>query len=181
MIGARNSLEKIEEYSPRQLTVSPQVNYHRVNALAATHMTLVDIKNHIFTHLMTESTFSLGDDVTSVKLNKEDLTEVVAQHKIALFKTALTDLVRAGILAEVETVPGLYVLTQPLNSYSQNVTLSAMTAEMVVDLVNGFGEALSDEEGPPYVANKMGITGEDIARLCHICHMVLDEGSGGPP
>mgnify|MGYP001595564102 CR=1 FL=1 len=143
-------------------------------------MTLVDIKNHIFSHLLTESTFSLSDDISAIKIPKDELTEVVAQHKVALFKTALTDLTKIGLVAEVEGVPGLYVLTQPLHGYVQNVQLSAMTAEMVGDLVNGFGDAMADEEGNPYVTNKLALTGDDIARLCHICHMILDEGSGPP-
>jgi hypothetical protein len=144
-------------------------------------MTLVDIKNHIFSHLMTESTFSLSDDVTTVKITKEDLTEVVAHHKVALFKTALTDMVKSGVLVEVETVPGLYVLTQPLNTYTQQVSISSITAEMVGDLINGFSEAMAGDDEDSYVCNKMNITGEDVARLCHICHMILDEGPSSPP
>lgn len=146
-------------------------------------LTLVDIKNHIFSHLMTESTFSLNDDIASIKLPKDELTETVAQYKTGLFKTALTDLVRLGILAEVEAAGGggIYVLTQPLNSYTQTVTLAPMTAEMVGDLVNGFSDMLSENDnGDGYRANKMNITGEDIARLCHICHMILDEGPSEP-
>lgn len=144
-------------------------------------MTLVDIKNHIFSHLMTDATFSLADDVSSIKMRKDEVTEVVAQHKVALFKTALTDLAKAGIIVEVEGVPGLYVLTQPLNTYTQQLTVSSMTAEMVADIVNGFSEAISEDEETPYLCNKMGLTGDDIARLCHICHVLLDEGPGAPP
>jgi hypothetical protein len=144
-------------------------------------MTLVDIKNYIFSHLMTESTFSLSDDVVPIKLTKDEATQIVIQHKIALFKTALSDMVKAGILADVEGVPGLYVLTQPLNTYTQQVTMNSMTAEMVADLVNGFSEALLREGEEPYVCNKMNISGDDVARLCHICHTILDEGPSEPP
>lgn len=140
-------------------------------------MTLVDIKNHIFTHLLTESTFSLADDISPIKFSKEELTETVSQHKVGLFKTALTEMVRNGVVAEIEGSPGVYVLTQPLNSYSQTVILPPIVAEMVGDLVNGFSNAISDDEGGErYTVNKMQITGEDIGRLCHICHMILDEG-----
>ena len=141
-------------------------------------MTLVDIKNHIFTHLLTESTFSLADDISPIKFSKEELTETVSQHKVGLFKTALTELIRNGIVAEIEGSPGVYVLTQPLNSYSQTVILPPIVAEMVGDLVNGFSNAMSDgdEDSEHYTVNKMQITGEDIGRLCHICHMILDEG-----
>ena len=140
-------------------------------------MTLVDIKNHIFTHLLTESTFSLSDDIASIKFSKEELTETVVQHKVGLFRTALSDLVKQGVVSEIEGSPGIYVLTQPLNSYSQTVILSPIVAEMVGDLVNGFSDALNGgDERDGYIVNKMQITGEDIGRLCHMCHMILDEG-----
>lgn len=140
-------------------------------------MTLIEIKNYIFTHLMTESTFSLADDIASIKFAKDELTETFVQHKVGIFKTALSDLAKQGIISEIEGSPGVYILAQPLNSYSQTVILPPIVAEMVGDLVDGFADALSGEdEGDHYTVNKMQITGDDIGRLCHICHMILDEG-----
>jgi len=142
-------------------------------------MTLLDIKNHLFSHFLSESTFSLQDDVATLKLPKQDVTEILTTHKAALVKLALEDMTKQGICAEA--APGLYILTQPLNSYSQSVTLNPMVIEMVTDLVNGFGEALEDpnSESEPYVANKLAISADDIARLCHICHVLLDENGDG--
>ena len=138
-------------------------------------LTLVDIKNHVFSHFMAEPTFNVAEDVAAIKLPKDDITETVEHNKVALFKTALQELARNGIVAEVTGTDGnVYILTQPLNTYTQQVVISPMVAEMVGDLVNGFSEALDDEGGDKYVANKMNISGEDVARLCHICHMLLN-------
>lgn len=142
-------------------------------------LTLVDIKNHLFSHFLTESTFSLADDVASLKFAKQDTTEALNTHRSTFVKAGLDDMVKQGILVEASS--GLYLLTQPLTGYSQSVTLDPMTIEMITDLVNGFGEALQGEGEEVYTVNKMAITAMDVARVCHLCHVLLDESAGPPP
>lgn len=139
-------------------------------------MTIVDIKNALFTHLFTSNTFSLADDVASLGLNDKELGETLAQHKVGLVRAALEDMAHAGILVPI--AEGVYVLTQPLNAFSQQVVISPLAAEMVADMVNGWHAGL---DGPPYTANKMTITTYDIETLCHYLHFMLDEDTQPDP
>lgn len=141
-------------------------------------MTLVDVKNALFSHFMTESVFSLADDVAAIKLDRGDLPESLTAHRTSLFKAALDEFVRAGILAEVS--PGLYLLTQPIDQCSQQVVLSPLAAEMIADLVNGFSESLGDDTFEAH-CSKMAITSQDIERVCQLCHFLLDESHGQGP
>lgn len=137
-------------------------------------MTLFDLKNILFSHFLTESIFNLEEDVAALKLPPNDNTEVMETHKRALFKAALDDMGRQNMV--VETTPGLYILTQSLSAYSQTVVLDAITIEMLTDLVNGMGQVLEESNagGDHYTASKLNITGDDVRRLCHICHVLLD-------
>lgn len=144
-------------------------------------LTLIDVKNHLFSHFITESTFSVADDLASIKLPEDELTETLTTHKAAIFKTALKELAANGIITEVEgTSGGVYVLMQPITSYPQTVTISPIVAEMVGDLVNEFSDEIdgSNDEGFKYVCNKMNLSNEDIARLCQLCHMLLNGPKG---
>ena len=133
-------------------------------------ITLIDIKNALFSHFITETVFNIKEDCAAIGLSDKDLGESLVGLRESLFKAALDDFVRLGITAELS--PGVYILTQPVNTFSQPVNLSPMAAEMIADLVNGFGEGT---EGSQYVVNKLGITSFDIERLCHFCHFLIDE------
>ncbi len=132
-------------------------------------MTLVDIKNALFSHFLTETTFNLKEDISSIQLDTSGLDEAFLTHKETLFAAALDDYVKSGVLILV--ADGLYLLTQPINTFNQSVVLSPIAAEMVADLVNIFAE----DEG--YTANKMALTSDDISTLCHFCHALLDDDS----
>ena len=132
-------------------------------------MTLVDIENILFSHFLTESTFDLNEDLPAIVLDPKQVGENILNHKFTLFKAALDDLGRKGIVLEID--PGLYFLIQPLTSFTQTLSLSPMAAEMVADLLYEVG---TNGNNRPYVANKLAITSDDISTLCHICHMLLD-------
>jgi len=132
-------------------------------------VTLVDIKNALFSHFLTETTFNLKEDADSIQLDINDIDKAFLDNKDKLFIAALDDYIKSGVLVEVSS--GLYMLTQPINSFNQSVILSPITSEMVADLVNLF----SKDEG--YVANKMALTSDDITMLCHFCHSLLDESN----
>lgn len=138
-------------------------------------MTILDLKNILFSHFLTESTFNLDEDVAPLKLPPGSNTESIEANKRVLFKAALDDMVKQNMV--LEAAPGLYILTQSLSAYSQTIVLDAMTLEMLTDLVNGMGEVLEDSNagGDPYVVNKLNVTGDDVRRLCHICHVLLED------
>ncbi len=141
-------------------------------------MTLVDIKNILFSHFLTETTFSLKDDLAPIKLEGKKIDEVVVANKEALFRAGLDDFVRTGVL--VKATDDLYILTQPIDSFSQTITLAPIVAEMVGDLINDVGQELGMTN---HLANKLSITSDDIGAICQICHVLLDENfstEGGP-
>ena len=146
-------------------------------------VTLVDIKNHLFSHFLTSTVFDLTTDISTIKLPKGALTDGLDKQKDALFKAALEDFKRVNIVAELgQTGSGIYILTQPLNTFTQTVSITPMTAEMVADLINDVGQMLT---GRKYVSNKLGLTDTDIQMLCNMCHNLLDEsmhfdGEEGP-
>lgn len=139
-------------------------------------MTIVDVKNALFTHLFTSPTFSVADDVATLGLDDKALGETLVKHKDGLIRAALADMAEAGILAPVSD--GVYVLTQPLNTFNQQVVMSPLAAEMVADFVNEWHQGM---DGPPYTANKMAITTYDIETLCHYLHFLLDEDTHPDP
>jgi hypothetical protein len=133
-------------------------------------MTLVDVKNALFSHFLVSHTFSLKDDVSSLQLDTSGDGEGLVAHLDAIVKAALDDFARTGMVAII--APDLYILSQPLDTFQQQVTLTPMAAEMVTDLVN---EYMTCIDGPRYVANKLSLTSHDIEILCHYCHFLLDE------
>lgn len=134
-------------------------------------MTIVDVKNALFTHFLTETSFSLKGDVAAA-LSASSVPEELVEHKEALCKAALDDYTRSGITVEV--APGVYVLTQPIDQMTQQVALSPLAAELIAGLVNGVAADTNDaRQGDP--ANKLAITSGDIEQVCHFCHFLLDE------
>lgn len=133
-------------------------------------MTIVDIKNAVFSHFLTETTFSLSDDIGGLGLSDKVLGECLAPHRDALVRAALNDFTLQGVTLEIS--PGVWILTNPIGNLSQNVVLSPMAAEMVADLVADWHDNV---DGPQYSPNKLAITSYDIECLCHYCHFLLDE------
>lgn len=133
-------------------------------------MTLVDVKNALFSHFLTSTIFDINEDVVSLALPTKELPEKVASSKVALVKTALIEFEKMGVAVCYDQKKGLYILSQPVDSFIQPVNVGPVTAEMVADLVNLYRE----DEG--YRANKMALTNDDITCLCHFCHTLLSDG-----
>lgn len=140
--------------------------------------TLVDIKNHLFSHFLTDPVFRIKTDVASIKLDKKQLGKELVGQEEDLFRAALEDFKRVNIVSELgATGSGVYILTQPLNTFNQTVTITPMTAEMIADLINGPGRVLTGNKR--YTANKLGLTDSDLQMVVSMCHMLLDEGFDG--
>lgn len=137
-------------------------------------MTLIDIKNALFSHFLTSTIFDLSEDVDTLVLPTKDVNEKLASSKKALVKTALAEFEKIGVAVCYDQKNGLYILSQPVDSFIQPVNVGPVTAEMVADLVNLYRE----DEG--YRANKMALTNDDITCLCHFCHTLLSEDGIDP-
>ncbi len=134
-------------------------------------MTLLDIKNHLIGHFLSQSTFSLRDDLARVRLGgayDEALAKggALAERKEPLFRAALEDMARSSILLELDKVNGVYILNQPLNTFNQTVTVSPITAHNVAELINGFAPMIGRED---HVCNKLSITDMDLNALVQLC------------
>lgn len=148
--------------------------------------TLVDVKNALFSHFITCSTFSLPDDLVAIKLggNGKDGEVVFDSHKEDVVRFVLGELSKGGIVAQV--TPTFYALVQPVNQLSQTLVVDALTAMMVADLVNDFVMQTGERAQTGYIVNQLALTNRDIAALCHICHRLLGaddmvDDPGAPP
>ena len=135
-------------------------------------MTLVDVKNVLFSHFITDSVFSLKDDVAPIKFPPKVEDEICAQYREQIFKAALDDFTKAGLTSEVG--PGVYILSQPLDTLNQTVQLSPMVVEMITDLLSTIMVPSEDGEGEPYQYNKFALSNDDLGALCSLCHELMD-------
>ena len=138
-------------------------------------MTLTDIKNVLVSHFLTETVFSIKDDLAAIKLDSKVVSEAVIQHKETLFRAALEDFVKQdfvkqGVVIKVEE--DLYLLTRHINSFIQNVPISPVTAEMIYDLIS----SVKNNKGEnTYTVDKTCINDDDIKTICHICQFLANE------
>ncbi len=124
-------------------------------------MTLLDIKNALYLHFLQKTSFCVNDDSAAITLGGvyDDPKGKYAQHKPSLLRAALDDMAKQGVCLCVDAETGLYVLTQPIGSYSQTVVLSSYTANLIGDAFNLFAR----ETGQPIVANKLAISDTEIS------------------
>ncbi len=128
-------------------------------------MTLLDIKNHLYAHFLGQSTFSLNTDLPKVQLGAsyDDPGAPLADTKKIMFTAALVDMEKAGYLLVVK--PGIYMLTQPIMSFVQTITVSPYVASLLADVFNIFAR----DTDQSYRSNKMAITDAEIGALAQIC------------
>lgn len=141
--------------------------------------TLVDIKNAILTHFLTQSSFSIPGDLASIKIDPKDSSPEFSAHKGDVARYALDEYTKSGIIAKVND--NLYALIQPINNLNQSLVLSPLTALMVANLVNDFVTHTGERKSTGYVVNMMSITDRDIQSLCHICHTLIGGSGDGEP
>ncbi len=134
--------------------------------------TLVDIKNAILTHFLTQSSFTLPDDLKSFKIDPKDGSPAFAESKEEVARWVLDEYVKGGIVAKVSDT--LYVLTQPISQLSQQVVITPLTALMLTNIVNDWVNATGERKQTGYVVNQLSINDRDVAALCHICHQLMD-------
>lgn len=139
---------------------------------AATPVTILDIKNHLYAHFLGATTFSLRDDLKTVQLGKVyDKGGELAAHKAGLVKAALEEMEKAGLVHCLDPEAGVYVLTQPLTSLHQQVVVSPVTANLVAEVFNTFARETGQTE---YIANKLAISDIDIATVARVAVMLHD-------
>ncbi len=149
-------------------------------------VTLLDIKNHLYGHFLTKTTFSLKDDSASVGLGPHyDVPQgSMSTYKPILLRAALEEMTKAGWLLCLDAVVGLYMLSAPLAAQAQQVVISPYTANLIADAFNYFARAT----GPtPHVANKLAISDIEMNAVASMVFAFRDEADelhemmeGGP-
>lgn len=130
-------------------------------------MTIVEIKNQVLTHFFNNTIFSLSSDSQKIELDDDlkPLTEEVV-------RTVLVDLENLGLIKKVASAQKeIWILTQSLTAFNQNVTITAATAEMISDTINSFREA---NEISGDISDKTKITEADIINLVNISHIMAE-------
>lgn len=135
-------------------------------------MTVIEVRNKILEHFLTESYFCDKEHLEKLNLgsyfkNKSDLAA-------AMVLEALRDLEAAKLIRKCLAGGFVFwVLEQPLASYPQTVTLSIPTITMIADTINKYRDSCNITGD---VCDKTKIKEEDIQNLVYII-MNLMKGS----
>lgn len=135
-------------------------------------MTLVHVKNLLLSHLLQNNTFSIRDDSAIIDFDKDQDIEELEPFREKIIRLAVKELEVVGILRLVDEESELYILSQPVNSFVQQISISPLCAEMLSDTVNAYVKGTNIEN---IVCNKLAITEQDIMALIHVFHMMLDD------
>lgn len=130
-------------------------------------MTIVDIKNQLISHLFDNDSFDLAQD--GPKLTLSDDLEPVRAEVVASVLGELEDMKMVKKVSFGER--SVWLLTQPFDSFSQTLVLSAAASEILAETINSFRDANEIEAD---ICDKTKITEEDLINLVNICHVLLD-------
>lgn len=99
-------------------------------------MTLLHIRSQLVSILCQQ------DTITAADFGQIKVTKDVADHKDALIRAALAELVSMGMLRDAGTPEsGLWILSSPLNAGGQDLHLSMQVANGVAECINTFLDA----------------------------------------
>ncbi len=129
-------------------------------------MTLLDINNQLIEFFLNHEKFNLDENLDSIKIS-----ESYIEHTKALVISALNSLVNKGMLVKLDDKN--YLLTQPINNFSQSITISPNIASAIADKVNMIKIDEDDESGD--VSNQLNLGERDIVKLLIIIDMLLEE------
>lgn len=139
-------------------------------------MTLVEIKNQLFTHFLKSNTFSLSTDLKRIKVDKDQ-----DDHKHDIILTVLRKMEQEGKVQIVNPLnldkPIIAVLSNPWTYDVQQVLIGNQTAELVAEIINQYREASGITEG---LVDKTQITEGDIQTLAIITAQMLNAQDEDP-
>lgn len=129
-------------------------------------MTILDLKNDVYKFLLSHDEIEVDQFIKDNSIIQNDIDF----YKECL-KTVLDDFVVANVLRKVKSKSDFkYLLTQPINSYSQNVELSAAVAIFCSEALNGLAEALGDNS---LACDSLAIKEKDIKVLAGVAKEYL--------
>ena len=129
-------------------------------------MTLLEVKNQLISFFFSHDSFEFKRHQLEVTFDKDS-----ADFREPLLREALADLERIGIVKkmvvagdEVAEARESWMLTQPVFSFSQNLVVGALTAEIIANTINGASEDL----GVKLSCDKTKLGEQDLLKLCGI-------------
>jgi len=132
-------------------------------------MTLIEIRNQIFSFFIKKTTFSFSKDLHSINVAPEQIA-----NKLDLVRTVFESMEADNILKIVKDEAGkpqLVVLISPWNYDGQKITIGNQTAELIGEVVNQWREANGIKDG---LVDKMSINEFDIQTLVAITADLLN-------
>lgn len=103
-------------------------------------MTILDLKNDVYKFLLKHDEININQFIQDNSIIEENLDDYRAY-----LTTVLNDFTELKVLREVKVNHvSKWILTQPINSYSQNVELSAAVAIFASEVINDIAEVLDD-------------------------------------
>ena len=129
-------------------------------------MTILDLKNDVYKFLLNHDEININQFIQDNSIIDEDLDTYKAY-----LTTVLNDFTELKVLREVKVNHvSKWILTQPINSYSQNVEISAAVAIFCSEALNGLAEALGDNS---LACDSLAIKEKDIKVLAGVAKEYL--------
>jgi len=134
-------------------------------------MTLMEIKNQLLTFFLKNDTFVLAEESDLKKIKTNSHQETVKKDIIS---SVLDELAKDGLVVKVindqqRTV--CYSLIAPFASFSQNIEISAQTAELITEILNQYFQSKNQTD---YIVDKLNINEFDIQQLAILTAQLLN-------
>lgn len=103
-------------------------------------MTLLDIRNQLFSHFCEEDTFSI-QQFSSIEIDKS-----LESSRDDIIRAALDEMVAMGVSKKVGN--SLWMLSAPVNSHGQTIQITMPTSEVVAETIETFLKANEIDHDP---------------------------------
>ncbi len=131
-------------------------------------MTLLDIRNQLFSHFCKTPTFGISD------FPKISLDKTLEDSRETLIRMALAEMVELGISKPVATAnepPSLWILSAPIGQAGQTISLSMTGSEAVATTIEDFFNAFEVEHDP---VDKLNLNEGHIWQLIEIINTLSE-------
>ena len=125
-------------------------------------MTLLNIKNDLYSYLLANQEFTVESFIKDSQIIADDI-DIYKRYVLLI----IDEFIKLDILRAVESPAGQthYILTKGIQFYSQNVEISGATASFVAEIIGKFGEVLDADLS----VDSLNINEKDIKLLVGIC------------
>ncbi len=131
-------------------------------------MSILDINNQLVNFFLSHEKFSLKEDLDKIKVNEDYL-----EYTEKLIVSSLNDLVNNNILVKLDD--NTYLLKQPINNLSQEISISPNIASAIADKCNMFKEMSESTELDGDETNALNINQGDIVKLLIMIDFLLED------